>query len=348
MYLGFQADFSNSVTNNIRVKAVKLLYYGEITYNKLQELISSVGDQLQDVKVNDNTGFYSKQRFDQLTAIVENAKAVSANADYETVSNAYNALSEALADFLQNGKNAGGEPEKFNATDLTEEKLHEASEFARDDESITSRFAKPKYWTVENFSIPNGGSGTKQGLDKYPGYDCLMLGLWDDRDSNEEGDLANARIYQRIHLDAGRYYFGNTFQTRYNLGRAYLFAASEPVATSEMEQQSLAWLNISSGGDDNKFNGIYFTLDQTQDVCLGFQANLADGSGQQEFRANKVVLYGYNVDTGIEEMRPNAAQRSPAAYYSLSGTRLQQAPQHGFYIVREGGKTRKMIASPQK
>ncbi|MGX8698242.1 MAG: hypothetical protein ACSW8D_17820, partial [Prevotella sp.] len=29
VYLGFQADFSNSNTANIRVRAVKLLYYGE-------------------------------------------------------------------------------------------------------------------------------------------------------------------------------------------------------------------------------------------------------------------------------------------------------------------------------
>lgn len=39
-------------------------------------------------------------------------------------------LSEALADFLQNGRNADGEPEKLGATDLTIEKLHEASQFS--------------------------------------------------------------------------------------------------------------------------------------------------------------------------------------------------------------------------
>ena len=344
VYLGFQADFSNSNTANVRVKAVKLLYYGEITYSKLQDLIASVEAQLAGVIINENTGYYSQQAYQRLADVIASTKTVAEDADYDTISAAYNTLSEALADFLQNGRNPAGEPEKLNATDLTVEKLHEASQFAREDESVTTRFAKPKYWTVENFSIPNGGDGTKQGLDKYPGYDCLMLGLWDDRDRNEEGDLSDARIYQRVHLDAGRYYFGNTFQTRYNLGQAYLFAASEPIATSEMETASIAWHNFSTGGEDSKFNGIWFTLSEPQDVCLGFQANLADGSGQQEFRADKVVLYGYGIDTSIQQLSTQSAEQAPVQIFTLSGTRLQQAPQRGIYIVRQGNKVRKLMA----
>ena len=340
VYLGFQADFSNSNTNNVRVKAVKLLYYGEISHSKLQALITSVEEQVAGVFVNENTGYYSQQAFDKLSAVISAAKAVAADADYDTVSEAYNSLSEALTDFLQNGRNGGGEPEKLNATDLTEEKLVEASGFSRDDESITSRFAKPKYWTVENFSIPNGGDGTKQGLDKYPGYDCLMLGLWDDRDRNEEGDLSDARIYRKVHLEAGRYYFGNTFNTRYNLGQAYLFAAAEPLATNQIETASIAWRNFSTGGDDTKFDGIYFTLTEPQDVYLGFQANLADGNGQQEFRADKVVLYGYNIASGVEMVNVEGNETSAVEYYTLTGLRLQKAPQRGFYIVRQGSSAR--------
>ena len=346
VYLGFQADFSNSNTANIRVRAVKLLYYGEITYAKLQALISSVEQQIADVIVNENTGYFSQQAYDHLATVIANAKAVAEDADYDTVSEAYNALSEALADFMQNGRNQGGEPEKLDATDLTTEKLHEASRFTREDESVTTRFAKPKYWTVENFCIPNGGDGTKQGLDKYPGYDCLMLGLWDDRNNNQEGDLTDARIYQKVHLDAGRYYFGNTFNTRYNLNQAYLFAAEEPLPTANIETQSIAWHSIATGGDDSKFNGIYFTLSEPKEVCLGFQANLAEGSGQQEFRADKVVLYGYGLQTGIDEISDNGnAQPSTVDYqlYTLTGVRLQQPPHHGFYIVRQGTKTRKLF-----
>lgn len=343
VYLGFQADFSNSNTNNIRVKAVKLLYYGEITYSKLQSLVASVEEQTASVKINENTGYYSQQAYDKLAAVIATAKSVDANADYDTVSEAYNALSEALADFLQNGKNPGGEPEKLDATDLTVEKLHQASGFTRDDESVTTRFAKPKYWTVENFSIPNGGDGTKQGLDKYPGYDCLMLGIWGDRSNNEEGDLSDARLYQKVRLDAGRYYFGNTFNTRYNLTQAYLFASTQLLTTNAIEQESLAWRSFASGGDDSKYNGIYFTLDEPADVYLGFQVNLADGAGEQEFRADKVVLYGYGVQTGIETLNVSDAN-APVQFYNLSGLRLQQAPTHGFYILRQGGTTRKLFA----
>ena len=216
------------------------------------------------VKVNENTGHYSQAAYDQLQQVLASAKSVKESDSYETVSEAYNTLSDALNDFLSNGRNPGGEPEKLNAVDITEDKLHEASGFSREDKSVSTRFAKPEFWTVENFSIPNGGDGTKQGLDKYPGYDCLMLGIWGDRSNNEEGDLSNARIYQKVHLEAGRYYFGNTFQTRYNLSKAYLFASSEPLATDAIEQESLAWLDISTGGETTVFNGIFFTLEEAQ------------------------------------------------------------------------------------
>ena len=343
VYLGFQADFTNSQTNNVRVKAVKLLYYGEITYSKLSALIASVEEQMAAVKVNENTGHYSVDAYNHLSEIVASAKAVTEDAGYETISETYNTLSEALADFLQNGRNPGGEPEKLSAVDITEEKLHEASGFSREDQSVTTRFAKPAYWTVENFGIPNGGDGTKQGLDKYPGYDCLMLGIWDDRGNSQEGDLSNARIYQTVHLDAGRYYFGNTFQTRYNLSKAYLFAASEPLPTEDIETQSIAWLDIANGGASSTFNGIFFTLSEPQDVCLGFQANLAEGAGEQEFRADKVVLYGYNIVDAIQTVSFEDNSDAPTEIYSLQGIRLQSEPQRGVYIVRKGNKTVKKM-----
>ena len=343
VYMGFQADFSESYTANVRVKAIKLLYYGEITYAKLQSLIESVEEQANGVTINDNTGYYSQQAYNQLQTAISEAKGVKADADFSIVTQAYNSLSDALSDFLQNGRNPGGEPEKLNATDLTIGKLSEASNFARADESVTTRFAAPEFWTVENFKIPNGGDGTKQGLDKYPGYDCLALGLWDDRERNEEGDLTNARIYQKVQLDAGRYYFGNTFDTRYNLHQAYLFASTQPLATSDIETQSIAWLDLNQRASDNaQFDGIYFTLAEPTAVYLGFQANLADGSGQQEFRANQVALYGYGIETAISAPQSTAnSLLSPVQYYTVTGIRLQQAPQHGVYIIRQGNQTQK-------
>lgn len=343
VYMGFQADFSNSITNNIRVKEIKLLYYGEITHAKLEALIQNVEEELNGIIVNENTGYYSKDAYDKFMTIMAEAKAVDASADYNIVAEAYNTLSDAYADFITNGRNPGGQPEKLNAVDITLDKLYEASDFARADETVTTRFAAPKYWTVDNFSIPNGGNGTKQGLDNYPGYNCLSLGLWDDRNNNEVGNLANARIYQQVELEAGRYYFGSMFNTRYNLHRAYIFASAEPIATSDMEKNSIAWLNITSGGDDNAFNGIYFTLDKPMTVCLGFQADLANGSGQQEFRANQITLYSWQKGTVIEDISTDADINAPVEIYSLQGIRLNNEPERGIFIVKKGQKVVKKM-----
>jgi len=56
-----------------------------------------------------------------------------------------------------------------------------------------------------------------------------------------------------------------------------------------------------------------------------------------------VVLYGYGVQTGIETLNVSDAN-APVQFYNLSGLRLQQAPTHGFYILRQGGTTRKLFA----
>lgn len=339
VYLGFQADFSASQTANVRVKGIKLLYYGELSYAKLQALATTIEADVEGMKVNQNTGFYSVTALAQLQQAIADTKAVSESADYETISDAYNALNAAYTDFKENGKNVGGQPELLDATDITEEKLTEASGFSRADAIITTRFATPKYWTVENFQIPNGGDGTKNGLDKYPGYDCLMLGIWNDRDNNESGNLANARVYQKVHLEAGRYYFGHTLNTIYNLTKAYLFAADELLATDEIPELSVAYQPMTDALADGQFYGIYFTLDEAKDIYLGFQADLANGNSAQEFRADKVVLYGYNmVADAIEEM-PAAETSGAPRFYSLMGIELPSAPQHGFFVVKQGAKS---------
>lgn len=231
-------------------------------------------------------------------------------------------------------------------TDITEEYLHESKNFTRIDESVTTRFAAPKYWSVDNFKIPNGGDGTKQGLDKYPGYDCLMLGVWNDRSSNQQGNLANARIYQTVTLPAGEYFFGATYEANYQLNKAYLFASNELLSTSAIPTQALACDDISAAGKDNAtFHGVNFTLEQEQTVVLGFQADLASGSTTQEFRASAVKLLSLGkldntngISAVVENNEPIATQ-----YYTLNGTRLSSQPQKGFYIVKNGVKTRVVV-----
>lgn len=232
------------------------------------------------------------------------------------------------------------------STDLTKDKLHESSNFTREDESVTTRFAAPKYWTVENFKIPNGNDGTKQGLDKYPGYDCLMLGIWDDRQNNQEGNLSNARIYQTINLPAGEYFFGATYEANYQLNEAYIFAAEKTLNTSEIKTKAIASAPISSAGIDlSTFHGITFSLDESKDIVLGFQADLSKGSNTQEFRVANVKLLSYTNEQDLSSI--HATKRyindQPIQYYSISGAQLPSHPQKGAYIMKKGSQSKKVL-----
>ena len=216
-------------------------------------------------------------------------------------------------------------------TDITKEFLVQASSFSRvSGQSTSTRYGTPANWTVENYRIPAGNDGVRNGLDRYPGYDCLTLGVWGDRQNNTEGDLTNARVYRRVALDAGRYYFGATYEANYQLAEAYIFAASEPLATADIPSQSVAYDPISDAGKDNTtFRGIYFELDEPQELTLGFRADLASGAAEQEFRASKVKLVRYGTTDGIQQMENGEWKMENGkwkmehgAIYDLSGRKL--------------------------
>src|SRR5574344_1504079 len=345
--LGFQVDLTNgSNEQEFRAKAVKLLYYGEITFDKVQELVANISDTLQYCKINKNTGYYSQAAYDTLMAVVDNAKNLTSSASSDDLNDVYSKLTDAYAHFLQYGKNAGGQPQKIGATDITASNLVEARSEERADKSVTSRFAAPLNWTVENFMIPNGDSGVKNGLDKNPGYDCLMLGIWDDRDNNQSGNLGNARIYRTVHLNAGTYYFGALYNTIYNLHSAYIFASDSLFDTNKMELQSIAYSPISSASADNKYYGIYFTLDEAKDIHLDFQANLSTGNNEQEFRAAGVQLVSYTTTDGVNETinaeADNCLSTNAVRYYSIVGMPLLHAPKQGLYIKKQGNKVTKV------
>lgn len=343
--LGFQSDFSQVQTANFRASSVKLLSYGYISYSKLLDLIESVEQAAGSLQVNDNTGYYSPKAYEELVAAISKAKATPSNVDSDDIEAAYNKLNEEYNKFLTEGKNAGGVAEELNSKDITVKYLKEKDEFSRANPDDNARFSAPAYWTVENFHIDNGTSGFKSGLDKNPGYSCLYLGLWDDRDKNDQGDLADARIYQTVLLPVGRYYFGAAYETHYNISeQAYIFAANSPLSTSDIESKSIAYEQIRKAGEkDGNTYGIYFTLEKEQEVVLGFQTNLATGSNQQEFRASSVRLLQYSTDSvGIDEVKSDGASDSPR-YYNMSGVQLKQEPQHGMYIVKRGTKTMKIF-----
>lgn len=342
--LGFQADFSNSSANNVRPSDVLLLSYGEISYDKLQEVIASVDAALPSFKVNNNTGYYSQVAYDALLEVLDRVKAVTSRDDDAVISDAYNDLNNAYNDFLANGKNKGGlATDDDVVNDITKDKLVESSRFSRTDDCGNQRFGTPKYWTVENILINKGGEGVKNGLDKYPGNDCLMLGIWDDRNSNEEGDLANARIYQKVSLDAGDYYFGGMFDALYSLHAAYFFVSSELVPTSEIESNTIAYYNMNECAIDRNHHGLFFTLDAPQDVYIGLQADLSAGNNAQEFRISSIQLLQYGLANAIDITNADATVNTAPEFYSVSGVRLNAMPAKGVCIVKQGSRVFKVI-----
>lgn len=346
VYLGFQMNLNNgSSTQEFRAKAVKLLYYGKINIGGLKELVGLVETELSGVKVNENTGYYNRESYDILMGIVSEAKSVSDSAAPDVVSDTYNRLMNAFTDFKEHGKNVGGKPDETGAKDITEEKLRESENFSRTEGSGTLRFGTPEYWTVENILIDKGTEGVKNGLDKYPGQDCLMLGIWDDRDDNQEGDIADARVYQRIHLDKGHYYFGGQFDALYNLYAGYIFVAEEPIPTSEMETKSVAYYNMMDGAIDRNHYGVYFTLEGPSDVVLGMQADLSQGGSAQEARLSHIMLLQYSDEAdAIEDVTVKENENSKPEFYSLQGIRLKSAPAKGLYIKRQNGKASVLMA----
>ena len=225
-------------------------------------------------------------------------------------------------------------PENLIQTDITQDMLTETNKFSRiTGQSTSTRYGTPANWTVENYNIPTASDGTRSGLDRYPGYDCLTLGVWDDRQNNTAGDLSDARVYSRVNLAAGNYYFGATYEANYQLNEAYIFAASQTLSTHDIPQQTLAYDKISDAGKDNTtYRGVYFELPDAQEVVLGFQADLAGGSSQQEFRASKVKLVRYGVADGIEAVQSSKFTVHNEAVYDLSGRKVSDS-QKGIYIV---------------
>jgi alpha-L-fucosidase len=347
--IGFQSNLAKgSSTKEFRVKGVKLLYYGEITYAKLEQLINLLGEQLKEVKINDNTGHYSAGAYEEFAAILEQAKAINPDASLSDISAAYTALNEAYTHFLTEGKNKSGIAEEIGATDITEEYLIESEDFSRLDPSVTTRFTYPLYWTTENFGIESFTEGTRGGLDKWPGYDCLAIGVWNDKENSPEGsDLTNSRLYRRISLPAGRYFFGAAYDAVFNMNLGYLYVADATLNTTDIERQAIAYHKISEAPISDNIHGLYFTLDQPQELVIAFQVDIANGPSAQEFRAKRLALLSYSVGTGIDSVENGANAvapdfNAPAQYYSVTGVQLNAAPRQGMFIMRQGGNTFKV------
>ena len=245
-----------------------------------------------------NTGMVNSGKLEALCVAIDKAKEVTADATDEEADAAREALAAAYRVFVNDGLNKGGEFSGIIDENLTTEYLVEASGFTRS-AGGSQRFGAPAYWTVENFNIPNGADGTKHGLDKYSGNEALMLGVWNDAGNNTAGNLSDARIYRKVTLPAGNYFFGAAYNTTYNMSeQAYMFVSKTLCHTAEIPQQAIAYYNINKCTGDLRMQGLYFALDEATEVYIGFQANLLNGSATQEWRAEKVALY--RPKTGVE------------------------------------------------
>jgi alpha-L-fucosidase len=231
---------------------------------------------------------------------------------------------------------------------VTTQYLGELKEFARDSKSGSKRFGAPKRWTVENYKIDCGTSGVKQGLDNYPGYNCLQLGRWEEDDNQMTlTDHANSRLYQRVTLPAGHYYFGAKYHSleNNNVGdKAYLMVASQVLPTEAVESEALAWCTLRTSSAGDQFYGVEFKLTEQQEVVLGWQM---DGRQRHtEFRCSEVKLMYTALPQDETAVQSPSCERadSPVAYYSLSGKRLTSPPAHGIYIQEAAGRGIKLSA----
>ena len=232
--------------------------------------------------IGQNSGNYTQAAVDALSAAITTAENATSGNEEAAVA----ALRTAFANFETNGQVPGGNLDVVG-TSITTDKLVEASNFSAT--NMGNRFGTPVNWTVENFSIPTS-NGTKNGIDNYPGYNCLMIGRWAGEDGTTTSDLTNSRIYRKISLPAGHYFFGASYNANYQLGNAYIFVASSLLNTDDVPSQAIAYHNVNQDEINSNYYGVEFYLDAAQEIYLGWQVDLTSGSTTSEFRAQSVEL----------------------------------------------------------
>lgn len=269
------------------------------TYCKTLELSSS------DV----NTGHYSRTKVQALAEVVAEVKTVDGN-DEEAVAVALGKLRMSYREFEKDGFNKGGMFMGTIEENLTRDVLVEADGFSG---TLGGRYGKPDYWITENYSIDKGDEGIRNGLDNYGNRRGLSLGVWDDKESNE-GDLTCTRIYRKVTLMPGTYYFGAAYNSLYGCNdMAYMFVSREICPTDELPNKSMACYQVNTAKQGEDLYGLYVEIEEEGEYYMGWQANLDNGSSQQEFRAIRVAFYGI---TELD-LRPTAEKLTEKGWQKL-------------------------------
>lgn len=283
-------------------------------YQILQSIVTDYSERAEQMLLESsdiNSGKYNTQLVSEFVAAIEAAKTVDAS-NNSAVDEALAAVRAAYNNLDRNGINKGGVFISSIATDMTRSVLVEAENFSG---TLGGRYGSLTNWTVENYNIPKGGDGNRQGLDNYGGTRGISLGVWDDRGSNK-GDLSNARIYRKVTLKPGTYYFGAAYNSLYGCSeKAYMFVSTKLSTTDKICDESIAWYQVNTAKEGSDLYGLYFRIAEEQEVYIGWQADLNNGSAQQEFRATKVQFY----ETKEVDQRPTADKLNEAGWQKLEG-----------------------------
>lgn len=231
-------------------------------------------------------------------------------------------------------------------TDISSTYLKNYTNIQRKDNSYP-RFGTSTNWTSV-FSIPQtDGSGTKQGIDKFPGYSTLMLGVWDDI-SRSTQDATNAKLYKKVTLPAGKYFFGANYPTLGGMSKTYMFASKTVPTVANVQSSSLAYHNISTDKVDDSVYGIEFLITKQTDIYLGWVSDLSTAT-QQEFRAKEIVLLKVLSSTDAYDQTNALSAASStdlslnfsefARVYAASGTYNMTPLENTGYLVGVAGQS---------
>ena len=114
----------------------------------------------------------------------------------------------------------------------------------------------------------------------------------------------------------------------------HTYLLQKTLPTAEIPDRAIAYMRIAECAADGEYWGIRFTLPETQEVLLGWQADLLNGYNAQEFRAEKVKLAYYGA-TAIEDVEYTELPVD-TSIYTLQGvkvnTSIDMLPR-GLYII---------------
>lgn len=348
-YIGWQADLrEGSDTQEFRVLKVALLQLADCDREGIRSFITDITAYIDSIsrcgKIGPNTGQFPADAFTTMKEFAETAAADLDTTPENELITLYIVLNRQWETFLA-ARHRGCIEDSGFGSDLTASLLVESEDFTPVEET-GKRFAAPLHWTVENFSVASGNDGVKKGLDKYTGHFSLMLGVWDDRSNNSDGSLTDARIYRRVNLDKGEYYFGARYNALHAMNHTFMFCNSDVLPTSEVMDKALAWCDINDARIDDVFHGLHFTVTEPGEYCIGWQADLLNGPVQQEFRADKVILMkkdGAGIDEIISDDPDTLFDPSlPYDIYNLQGQRVNHPTPGTIYIIHQNGHALKI------